>query len=205
MKIYTVFDNFMKECIRPYFHEHGFAAKKNTFFIRKSNNCGLISFKKSSTSSFNETIFTIEIGISSQRLQHFFSHTYSIPTIDKCHWSQRIGFLLPHGSDLWWTVNCSTDLYNLCKTMKKILSTYAIRELETYISDESLRDLWLTGKSPGLTDIQRLLNLSVILSDIGPQSILDEIVDKLLSASSGKPVASVVSIYINKLLQGYVK
>ncbi len=205
MKTYTVFDKFMKECIRPYFQEHGFAAKKNTFFVRKSNNCGLVSFKKSSTSSANETIFTIDIGISSQRLKHFFSDTYNLPTIDQCHWRQRIGFLLPRGYDLWWTITSNTDLCNLCKTIKDILSMYAIPELETYMSDDSLRDLWLTGESPGLTDIERLLNLSVILNDIGPQSILDEIIDKLRSASNGEPVESIVSIYIKKLLQGYMR
>lgn len=52
---------------------------------------------------------------------------------------------------------------------------------------------------PGLTDIQRLMNLSVLLVVLGPQEQLDEVIKEMDQLSEGRPTRPMVASHIRNL------
>lgn len=201
MKASSEFNKLVKECVRPLLNEHGFKRRGNSFVSKKNDIWFLINFQKSRKSSVDEVVFTINLGIASSVLFNFFSKEIKQPTIEDCHFRQRIGFLLAQRGDKWWTINSDTEINKLCDELKSCLIEHALTELENYSSNESLRDLWLSDRCPGLTDTQRLMNLTVLLKKIGPADIFDEVVEKMRLATKNKPVAPTIELHIKKLSQ----
>jgi len=201
MKASSEFSKLIKECLKPLLNKHGFKGRGNTFISKKNDIYCLINFQKSRKSSAAEVIFTVNLGIASSALFNFFSKEVKQPTIEDCHYRQRIGFLLPQRVDKWWTINLDTEMNKLCDELKRCLVEYAFIELEKYSSNESLRDLWMSDKCPGLTDTLRLMNLTVLLKKIGPTDIFDEVVEKMRLATQNKPVAPTIAMHIKKLTQ----
>lgn len=181
--------------------EHGFSRKGNSFHVLRQGNWGLINFQKSRKSNAFTIIFTINIGVCSKKLLKFFTteQVDKPPSIEDCQWRERLGFLLSEQQDKWWTVDNKITLDNLVEEIRNLLYEIAIPIIERYIHDERLRDLWLTGKSPGLTDVQRLLNLSVLLRAVGPVDRLKPVLEELAKISEGKPSAFRVRQHINGL------
>jgi hypothetical protein len=60
----------------------------------------------------------------------------------------------------------------------------AVQELDSLAADEALRDLWLTGQGPSLTEFQRLRNLAVLLSVLGPEDALSRVMADLRQMSN---------------------
>lgn len=201
MKASLAFQQMLKECLAPMLKGYGFSKSGNTFVLNKEMNWGMINFQKSTQSTKDRVKFTITLGIASERLLRFFQIRNKRPQIINSHWNQRLGFYLPEHRDTWWTIESDISTEKLCEELKKHICDLAIPEINEYISDESLKTLWLSGHSPGLTAIQRLMNLSVLLKDLGTQEDLQAVLDELRTASEHKPVASLVSIHIHKLQQ----
>ena len=199
MKPSTQFSKLIKECLKPLLNESGFKGRGNTFISMKDDVWSLINFQKSRKSSATEIIFTVNVGIASPDLFNFYAKEVKQPTIEDCHYRQRIGFLLPQHNDKWWNINSDTDMDSLCEDLKKCLSEYVFIELEKYSSNSALRDLWLSDKCPGLTDTQRLMNLSVLLKNIGPADVFNEVVEKMRLATKNKPIAPTIEQHIQQL------
>lgn len=72
----------------------------------------------------------------------------------------------------------------LVNELKGCLVQAAIPAVEQHLADEQLCSEWLSGKSPGLTDIQRLVNLSVLLKAAGADSTLRAILKELENKSN---------------------
>ncbi|MCP5005142.1 MAG: DUF4304 domain-containing protein [Planctomycetes bacterium] len=197
----STFSKLLKECIKPLLKDNGFSQKGNTFIVQKSDNWGLINFQKSRKSSASEMAFTVNIGITSSRLLNYSSLEIQKPSIDQCHLRQRLGFLLQERCDQWWTINAETKVSDICEEIKGYISNYALPYIERYLTDETLRDLWLSGQSPGLTEIECLLNLTILLKEIGPIEILNQEVANLRFLSRNKPIASTVDLHIKKLFE----
>jgi hypothetical protein len=121
--------------------------------------------------------------------------------LDDCQWRQRLGFLMPNHRDEWWSIEAATSIESLGKRICESLENLAIPEIDRYIQDQALRDLWLSGHSPGLTNFQRLMNLSVLMKALGPQTKAELIVRELLDAAKGKPTASIAHAHIRRLEQ----
>ena len=58
-----------------------------------------------------------------------------------------------------------------------------------HLQDQTLRDMWLEGKSPGITPLQRLRNLNLLLAVIGPASELPRVLEELRQMSRGHAAA----------------
>jgi len=67
------------------------------------------------------------------------------------------------------------------------------------MTDEALRDLWLSGASPGLNEFERFKNLSVLLKAIGPSDLLEPVLHNLLRVTEGQMAASTARYHIQKL------
>ena len=63
--------------------------------------------------------------------------------------------------------------------IEKHVVNLAVPMIEQYIRDEALRDLWLSGASPGETDLMRLRYLAVLLKALGPDVHLEPTLDAL--------------------------
>lgn len=183
--------------------EKGFSRKGTCFYLRQDNNWGLLDFQKSRKSTADETIFTVNLGICSGRLLGFFSPDLLAqkPSIEACHWRERVGFLLPERQDKWWVIGGAEPLNSLVDELEGCLVQAVIPAIERHLSDEQLCNEWLSGKSPGLTDIQRLMNLSVLLKVAGADHALCGILKELEDKSAGKSTAFMVKQHRQNLKQ----
>jgi hypothetical protein len=158
---------------------HGYKKSGNNFRISHSENFGVINFQQSMSNSATEKKFTINIGIYSARIAKFMGRPSEIPSEPKCHYRERIGFLKPEKSDLWYPMTSSTRFENLLEIVRLDVIDLAVPLISERISDEGLRNLWLTEQTMQLTEILHLKYLSILLNEIGPREQLPAVLDKL--------------------------
>lgn len=139
--------------------------EKQYIFISKEGNWGIVDFQKSSKSSNDAIVFTVNLGVSSKKLLSAYSnHSSKRPSIWDCQWQIRLGHIMEEKKDIWWTVTKDTDIQKLSLEILNILLVKGIPEIKKYIDDASLCDLWLSGISPSLTDTQRMRYLDILRS-----------------------------------------
>jgi hypothetical protein len=68
-----------------------------------------------------------------------------------------------------------------------------------YISDASLQELWSSGQSTGLTELERLKYLSVLFKMSGATGSLEQVRASLEEMSSGSPVAGAIALHLDKM------
>jgi hypothetical protein len=196
-----LFNEILSTVIRPLLKEKGFIRTRNTFYYSYEGNWGIIDFQKSTQSNSSAIIFTINVGIASHRILTFFSiiDENKKPTVWDSQWNERLGHLLPEKQDIWWTIDQGTNIAELGQYLSENITNYALPAIHTFIRDEALRDLWLSGKSPSLTNFQRLLYLARLLKEIGPLDLLEPTIIALQNESAHKPGAITAEIFIKKL------
>lgn len=167
--------------VTPSLRERGFKKSGASFYLQNEESWGIVNFQKSTKSSSEHIVFTVNLGVASKRLLKLSStlHVGSRPGIWDCHWQERLGHLLEEKKDVWWTVEYQTPIDQLSHQIQEYIFNFGVSEVLKYMSDESLRALWLSDKSPSLTKIQRLKYLSVLLKEIGPRELLDSVQDEL--------------------------
>lgn len=201
MQAQAGYRRLLREHIGPNLKLEGFSQSGQDFYLCQSGNGGIINLQKSQRSTAEEVVFTINLGIASSRLLEFFRPGSSRrkPVIEDCHWRKRLGFLLPENEDKWWIIDSETALEELGEQFRTYLRYQGVPHILSLIGDEALRDLWLSGDSPGLTDLQRLLNLSALVRMIGPVNRLQSSVEELRELAQGKPSAVLVESHIQRL------
>jgi len=184
MRASELYKELIKE-ISPLLKAKGFSRKGNCFYLQQGNNWGLLDFQKSRKNTAEEVSFTINLGGCSGRLLEFFSPDLleKNPSIEACQWRERVGVLLPERQDKWWLVQNIEPLASLVDELKSCLVRVAIPAIEQHLFDELLCVEWSSGKSSGLTDIQRLMNLSVLLKISGADSALRDVMKELCIGS----------------------
>jgi hypothetical protein len=179
--------------------KEGFLKKGNTFYIKKNDNWGILDFQKSRSSTSFEVLFTINIGISLTILKKFNNENLKQkPEIEKSHWSERIGFLLPEKKDHWWKINNDTVLDQLTNELSELIVNIAIPEILNHITNESLEMEWLSGVSSGLTELQRYIYLTTLLK-LNNNDTLPLHIEKLKFFSKGKPYEEIANEHIKAL------
>lgn len=119
-------------------------------------NVAIIEFQKSSKSSAEAIVFTINLGVvCGQLLERNKSFLKGVGVVG-AHVRQRIGMLLPDRPDKWWTIDTKTDARSLIEEISSLIEREAAPYLEHYLNDDALVALWKSGQSPGLTETQRL-------------------------------------------------
>ena len=149
--------DLVHEQIHPVLKARGFV-RRGLLFIRDLKEVWqLVGFQKSVESSHDTTSFTVNLGVSSKRILRFIGGPER-PTVGDYHWKERLGFLGPQRDDIWWTVS-SRSREPMVEVVALLMES-GIPELDRLSSDIALRDLWLTGRSPGLTEPGRLVRSS---------------------------------------------
>jgi len=179
----------------------GFSRHGYSFVKRHNGNRLLVHFqvwKERSTAA--EIIFTVNLGVLSKRLSWLTDNRDppKVPAIGECHWRERLGVLLPARRDYWWSVD-ETRIAGLAAELEDALGSFGLPAMERVASDDSLRNLWLSGSSPGLTSFERLRYLSLLLVEIGPRSELDRVLGELRSQSRGMPWEQTAEQHIRRI------
>lgn len=190
------FKEFLK-LIAPVLRTCGFSRRGQNFYTRRDGNWGVINFQKSQSSSKNKVTFTLNLGTYSQVLAKFYYKWKegTPPTEPECHWRKRVGLLLPGNKDHWWVIDETTFLPSLVTEFEQILPL-AASEIESYITDEALRDFLLpAARSGGFSNRGRLEDLSVLVKRYGPFDLLDSILAQLRNSG----VQHVVEGHIERL------
>lgn len=170
----------------------GIVRVKNSFYLLKDNNWGVIEFQKAREGLKDTPRFTVNLAISSSSIRGFFGdNTVGKPDERDWHWRERLGFLLPIKSDHWWTIDNAAALKEFSKQLVADIMKYGIPEIERCISDSSLLKEWLQGNSPGLTQYDRNWNLA-ILAKVTNSELLPRIIEDLKKDAAGKPYESTV-------------
>jgi hypothetical protein len=170
------FSQFVAEFVSPALKAEGFHRKGLTFYVFEHGNWGVINFQKGWQSTPDGVNFTVNLGIAlaalsplpEDKLRKWRPREYD------CDWRERLGILLT-GDDTWWVIQPTTDVIDLARQILGTLRNRGIPEIKRYIRAEDLRDLWLSGRSPGLTNLQRLRKLGVLLRKLGPAELVARI------------------------------
>lgn len=144
--------------------------------------------------------FTVNLGIGSKRLFAFEDQPKSKRTpVELCHWRMRLGRTLEESTDAWWELCGPADAPAVGEEQQEILKTRALPLLERMASDDALRAEWMAGKAPGLTELQRLLNLSVLLDHPNHRSEQRAVIGELKDLASRKGFGGRVAVHLEAL------
>lgn len=194
-------ERLLRTAVTPLLRKVGFRKVGLYYFRQRSGNWELVQFQKSWSNTVDETRFTVNCGIVSTRLARFLlGADLKMPTPEyNWHYSQRLGFLMAGGQDKWWTIDASVPKESLGSEVSELIIDLAIPTLDAHASDEELRDLWLSGESPGLTDVQRLMYLAVLLRDLSPREQYSSILSELEALTRKRPIGVMVSEHLHQL------
>jgi len=178
---------------------NGFTKKDTTLYFNKVNNWGLINFQKSRSSEPDQILFTINLGVCSEKIRSF-HHPLTLlkPVLEDCHWRMRIGDIMEEKQDYWWKITEYTNLDDVANKIIDVLTNKGIPEILKHISDEDLEKGWIEGSSGGLTKFERLLYLTTILK-LYSRSTLNEVAKELMIYSADAPVEDVAHNHLKKL------
>jgi len=152
-----------------------------TKFIRKKSIGSLaISFQKSVESTKDDIYFTADISLSHAKLSKRLAKL-GFSTLVSSHYRQRVSSLVTPPRDQWWHIYRNVDLDDLESDVWGAIENYAIPELMKYTTEEALRNLWQSGKSPGLTETQRIICLATLLKEMGQELELQILEAKTMS------------------------
>lgn len=156
----------------------------------------LISPQKSNRSTREAVLATINFGVFSPRVAAGMAESAErSPAIERAHWRRRAQF--PEGE--WLTIRSIDDPGRVAAALGDVVLGTVLPELEKRSSDELLRDEWLTGSAPGLTALQRLLFLVVLLRDLGPRECLPESIKALRALGASSSHVGLVEFELKRL------
>ena len=186
--------------LKPFFKSYNYLKKGTSFYCLKEENYGLFAFQKSFSSNTSKVIFTINVGIYSQVLASFFTpeKVKLQASIYDCHWTDRVKEKLFPFHEKWWSVDDQVSIMELSEEVQDYLKK-SIADINNYISDKKLLSLWLSGQSPGITNLHRLMYLSVLLKYSGDIDQLKSVKNELIKMSEGTALAYTVQQHLSSL------
>jgi hypothetical protein len=187
MKAFELYKELIEK-ISVFLKKEAFSKKGNSFYFQQTN-WGVIDFQKSGKSTENEVMFTVNLGVCSLRILDFLSSDLinQKPSIGICHWRDRIGFFLPEHKDMWWTITTEKSFVEVQNELTEIIEKIAIPAIKQHISDKQLVAEWLSDRSPGLTDVDRLINASILLKSLGMHDEFISIKKEMEEKAAEKP------------------
>lgn len=179
-----------------FFSDHGFKKNNQTFYRKNKETLLLVNIQKSNRKTNESLKFTFNIGICSNSLMTFFEGEDALPEPSECHWLKRIGEFLPQKDDLWFAVSEDTISQELLVSIKNIFEKNVFPDINTRLNDDALLNQWLNKESPGITEFQRLLNLTAILK-IKNSALLESVVNELIVLAKKKEL--IIDFHLKKI------
>jgi Domain of unknown function (DUF4304) len=155
---YELIQKDTAELLRPL----GFKRKGPIIFTRTADNFGVLHFQSSSKSSKAEIIFTLNIGVIIGKLvdSRCYSQFIKHPSSMYAQIRVRIGFFLPEKQDVWWNVSRVVDAPRWCKDFSQLILEEAVPFVQHNMKIDNVVSAWEQGRSPGLTDGERVVYLA---------------------------------------------
>lgn len=185
------FERLVAEFVKPALRGRGFRTRGTTFFRLQDSNWGLVQLQRHSMSSAEKVLFTVNVAVASARLAGVSAEEWrkKPPAEYSCDLRMRIGHLLPSGHDKWWTIDGNTDVGQMAEEVVGDITSAGLAALEQYITNEALRDLWLSGGG-WLTASERARKLLAMVRAIGPAELLPQLERDLETAASPEALAA---------------
>ncbi|WP_243395674.1 DUF4304 domain-containing protein [Sphingomonas oleivorans] len=142
----------------------GFSKRGRKFRRFSEGNLALIELQRSVRSDSAAIQFTINVGIVSGRLLQERGLDLKKVGCSHAHLNERIGFFLSDPQDKWWELDDSTEASGAICEITALIREKVLPFLDRHLPDAGLIDLWKTGRSPGLTEGQRVRYLSQLSS-----------------------------------------
>jgi len=133
----------------------GFSRRGNVFFIEGVGCRGIIGFQKSMSSKKSCIKFTINIGVVYSAALHHSERSLESATIEDAHLRCRVGSITKNGEDFWWFITTSTNDNSLSLEISDILTSKIVPFVKKYMQRDQFLALLESGRSPGLTAVQR--------------------------------------------------
>jgi hypothetical protein len=160
-------EQLLSEWVTPVLKERGFRKVGLSYEKDEAEAIVVVGYQRSRDRGDCDR-FTVNLAVASKRVFSFEDHRTSKRTpVELCHWRMRLGRTLEESADTWWELCSAADVSAVGQEQQALLKTKALPILRKTASDEALREQWKKGKAPGLTELERLMNLSVLLS--GPE------------------------------------
>jgi hypothetical protein len=173
--------------VKPFLRARGFAGTGTIYRLDRDGNRVVVQLQSSNSSTRRAALITVNLGVWSRRVATFDDSEAAERRVHiyDCHWRSRLGEFDSPASDRWWTVEGTAQDAAVRQDIERLLAERALPVVEGLSADEALRDLWLSGRSPGRTNFQRLYDLSVLLVQIGPSERLPTVLRELAALPTG--------------------
>ncbi len=129
----------------------GFSRRGPVFRLVRDGMSGVIQFQRSTKSSRELVLFTVNVGVVCGRLLPARVPLRTATSMDS-HVGHRLGFLSSGEFDKWWPIDLRTDAAALGTEVTEAIVAHAVPFIEQHMSVDALRTLWESGRSPGMTD-----------------------------------------------------
>ena len=128
----------------------------------------MINFQKSAFGSRHETHFTVNVGVSLDRLASIRDvDPTRKPSFPFCDWQERIGFLLDSPRDTWWTIDGGTNFGDLTSEVLPLVLERALPTISERLTTAGfLRTMQLADSVGRVPFHERALQL--LAGDEGP-------------------------------------
>jgi len=160
------FEAPLRERVVPILKKAGFKKKALTFRRSTSEVLQILDVQKSRNTDSRHIVFAVNLGVASLHLLQRFGGDAKRCTVWVCHLHQRVGGK-PFGADHWWKVRDNATADAATDQVLLALSRQAMPLFEKLRTDVALLALWKTGRSPGTTDLQRLLYVAELTRKYG--------------------------------------
>lgn len=144
---------------------HEFIRQGKSLRAIDDGNASIVEFQRSDRSSIQKIIFTVNAGVVCGKLLDAERTTIKKSAIEDAHLRTRLGALSEPAQDTWWEIDVTTDDRSLATELSQLLVKRVLPYLRQYMHNEALIALWESGKSPGLTAVQRSRYLSELKAD----------------------------------------
>jgi hypothetical protein len=149
--------NRLREILKPL----GFRKNGSTFSAQTNDVVQFVQLQSSSRTTSTKLVATVNLGVFSRTIAARVGNTRK-PNILDAQWGARIGWLMAERRDKWWEISSDEQAIEAGEELARILQQSALPQFETISSSQALKRLWETGKSPGLTEHQRLQFLKAL-------------------------------------------
>ena len=132
----------MQQEIAPALRELGFKGSGQSFTLPSVTHWALLGFQKSAWGDAREVQFTVNLTVVGKRAWEDAraerpylgarpapNTGYGFPT-----WGERIGLLLPEGTDLWWSVAADSSTVSVVEGVLAAIRDYALPEMRREIA-----------------------------------------------------------------------
>jgi hypothetical protein len=140
----------------------GFAGRGAVLRIMGQDTCGVVQFQRSVTNTRDKLRLTVNLGVVCGDLLDTGPAGLKKVRVWEAHVQERLGMLLPERFDKRWAITAATDRDALAQEISDLIVRVAVPYILRYLSVDSIISLWKSGRSPGLTDKQRINLLAAL-------------------------------------------